>query len=192
MAPSLALVLAYAENRLYRFVAAQHRCDSYFGGPISVQVRGKKHGPDPLHQVVYLSAIDIPLLPKHFFGLPLLYGLRYSGCCLQYTLPSIEEVRLVEMTPTRSSKNWPYQHYPPILPSVQLALADCTRCSWRKFTELLDNAPATMPCDVYVVVPPPFAIGVSLWGRDGDDEGTYLAWEYCAESNSVRAYNRCS
>jgi hypothetical protein len=157
-----------------------------------MQVRGKAHGPEPLHQLVHLSPTDVPILRKHHLHLPLLYGMRFDGCRLKYRLKSFQEIEILDIHPKKSSKDWPYSDYPRHLPYIQLELRDSTRCTWRKFSAPFANAPDKLPCDIFVAVPSPPNIGVSLWGRDGDLELVNIVWEFDAESNVVSAYNICT
>jgi hypothetical protein len=192
MTPPQPLVFIHAANTVHRFVASPQECSSYFGGPLELDVRGKKPGPAPLHQIANISAADIPVLKKHHFSLPLLYGMQFDGCSLKYHFDSISTVKLLEFEPSRSEKDWPYPHYPPHLPYIQLALASTERCSWTKFANAFPNLPEKMPATLVAVVPPPMNIGMSLWGRSGDEEGVCLVWEVDAEEQIVRGYNVCT
>ena len=187
------LVLVYAGGRKYQFVAVDVLRSSYFGGPLSAKVTGIPHGPRMLHQIAFVSAADIPILREHFVSLPLLYGMQFDGCSLTYRLTTaLEEIEVTKLEPTTSSDSWPYPNYPAHLPYYQLAIAEATDCSWKDFSDSLPNAPSTQRGTVYAVVPPPMTIGFSLWGRDGDDEGVHLAWEFDAKSRVVTAYNLCT
>jgi hypothetical protein len=155
-------------------------------------VRGKAHGPEALHQFVVLSPRDVPLLREAHVHLPLFYGVRFDGCRLKYRLKSFQEIEVLSITPKKSSDDWPYPDYPKRLPYVQLELSKSTRCSWEKFAAPLGNAPDEMPCDVFVAVPPPNNIGMSLWGRHGDLNFVNVVWEFDGKSMTVNAYNICS
>lgn len=186
-----ALVHVYAQGKHCRFVASEKLSNSYFGGPLSIQVGGKAHGPDALHQFVVLSPSDIPLLRECHLHLPLLYGMRFSDCRLRYHLKSFQEIDVLEINPKKSSHDWPYPNYPKYLPYIQLELTDSTSCTWEKFSEPFANAPEKLPGDLFAVVPPPATMGVSLWGRNGDLEFVNVVWEFDAKSKTVTAYNIC-
>jgi hypothetical protein len=184
------LVHVYAQDRHYQLVATETRAHSYFGGPHEMQIGGKACGPAAMHHFVLLSPTDIPLLREHHLHLPLLFGMQFDGCRLKYHLKSFREIVILDIAPKKSSKDWPYPEYPRYLPYVQLEVRESRRCTWRKFSDPLPNAPNQMPCDVFVAVPPPTNIGMSLWGPTGNDS-VHVVWEFYAESKIVRAYSIC-
>ena len=192
MKESPSLVHVYAEDTHYQFAATTELADSYFGGPHSMRVRGVEHGPEAIHQMVLLSPTDIPLLRRHHMCLPLLYGMRFSGCRMKYCITSFENIEILEISPEKSSSSWPYPDYPKHLPYVQLELKGSASATWQEFAEQFPNAPEEMLCDVFIAVPPPGNIGISLWGRDGDLGLVNVVWEFDANSKTVRAYNICT
>ncbi len=170
--PSEPLVLAFHAERLYTFVRAPRHSPSAFGGPLPADISGRPFGPKPLHRIACLGGWHIPALNQnHLFELPLIYGLYYSGCCIDYRVAYGRKVELTGIAPAASSDDWPYPHFPPLLPYVPLRLDDTPRpASYDEFAARFPNMPARPPAELIVAVPPPAAVGLSLWGAgDGDD-----------------------
>jgi hypothetical protein len=180
----------------YEFARAHQYSPTVFGGPGEIVLGGVRHGPAPLHFIGRVSAVHVPILAEQrpLFGLPLLYGMRYSGCRLSYRLDrrSDRKVSLTSLTPRRSSRDWPYEHYPSLLPYVPLEIKQRRRMSYRAFARKYPNLANTQPASLVVVVPPPFSIGVSLWGPVGDAEEVTIVFECDVSRNTVEAYNICT
>ena len=140
--------------------------------------------------------MHLPILAEQrpLFELPLLYGMQYSGCCLSYRLGlrSDRKVSLTSITPRRSSRGWPYEHYPTLLPYVPLSIKQRRRMSYRAFARGYPNLSNTQPASLVVVVPPPSSIGVSLWGPVGDAEEVTIVFECDVARETVKAYNICT
>jgi hypothetical protein len=190
------LITAYAEGVAYTFTPGLQYSPSVFGGPGEVAWRGLRHGPEPLHFIGRLSNFHLPILARveHYFDLPLLYGMRYSGCCLTYQVApnSDSQLNLKALTPRRSSKDWPYEQYPPLLPYIPLRVGRRRRITYRAFARRYPNLADTQPATLVVVVPAMFNIGVSLWGRWGDGEGVTIVFECDVARRTVKAYNVCT
>ena len=110
---------------------------------------------------------------------------------MKYCITSFKDVEILEISPKKSTDSWPYPHYPEHLPYVQLEVNGSAHSTWQEFTERFPNSPEEMACDVFVALPPPGDIGISLWGRDGDLGLVNVIWEFDAKSKTVVAYNLC-
>lgn len=188
------LLFAYHDGTAYAFAGARGHASSSFGGPLEIDLGGVAHGPRPLHQIARLSSDHLPVLgaPTNWFELPLIYGLCYDGCRLEYRVDASGDVELLDLDPTRSSDDHPYVGYPSLLPYVPLALAATTRASYAEFANRLASMPPAQPSELVVAIPPPATLGVSLWGRFGDAEGVTIVFECDPSARIVRAYNACS
>jgi hypothetical protein len=156
-----------------------------------------RHGPAPLHFIGRLAAIHLPILAKVKppLDLPLLYGLRFSGCHMSYSLGSGRDpahIKLTAITPRRSVPDWPYEHYPVLLPYIPLRVSRPHHLSYRAFANRYDNMSVKQPAPLIVTVPPPFDIGLSLWGPMGDAENVTMVFECNLAARIVTAYNVCT
>jgi hypothetical protein len=190
--PSEPLVFAFHEKRLYTFERAFQHTQSVFGGLMPANISGRPFGPKPLHRIACLSGWHIPALNEHHLvELPLIYGMYYSGCQIEYRL-NFSQVELLGIDPPSSTDDWPYLNFPPLLPYVPLRLDDTSRpASYDEFAARFPNMPERQPADLVVAVPPPATVGVSLWGI-GDGDGTTIVFECDLKRKTVRACNLTS
>ncbi len=166
------LVFAFHDSRLYTFERAERYSHSAFGGPMPT-VTGPSFGPKPLHVIATLSVWHIPAL-GNLSPLPLVYGMHYDGCQLEYRIKHSHHIELLRISPSASSEDWPYRNFPPLLPYVPLRLSDtAARVSYEEFAVRFPNMPEKQSADLVVAVPPPATIGVSLWGG-GDGDGVTI------------------
>jgi hypothetical protein len=173
------------------FGRADAAARSRFGGPIVHRLSGAPFGPRPLHQIAFVDLADVPSVPSTpVAGLPLLYGLCFDGCDLDYRVTQ-DEVDLAFVTPDRSNDDWPYENYPLALPSVPLAPVERRQQSWQDFREWVPNLNERESSKVTLIVPPPSDLGFSLWGPAGDAEGVTLVFQYSPADARVRAFNVC-
>ena len=94
--PDEPLVFAFHDDRLYTFERAPRYSPSVFGGPLNTKISGQPFGPKPLHLVASLCGWHIPALSENYLiELPLIYGLHYSGCQLDYRLAFTHQVELL-------------------------------------------------------------------------------------------------
>jgi hypothetical protein len=166
------LVFAFHDDRLYTFERAPRHSASVFGGPLTATISGPPFGPKPLHLIACLGGWHVPALNRHYLvELPLIYGLHYTGCRIDYRVELYGKVELLSIDPAASSDDRPYPHFPPLLPYVPLRLDDTPRpASYAEFAARFPNMPGRQPAEMIVAVPPPAAVGLSLWGEgDGDD-----------------------
>lgn len=184
------LVFAFHESKLYTFERAPRFSPSVFGGPLNASVSGQSFGPRPLHLIACLGGWHIPALnPNHLFELPLIYGLQYDGCRLDYRVELGHTVELLGIAPASSLDDWPYPNFPPLLPYMPLRLDDTPRStSYDEFAQRFPNMPRHQAAELVVAVPPPAAAGVSLWGA-GDAEDTTIVFECDLKKKTVSAYN---
>ena len=135
----------------------------------------------------------IPALNGHrLVELPLLYGLHYDGCQLDYRINIGHHVEVLAITPATSLDDWPYPNFPPLLPYMPLRLDDTfRRVSYDEFAGRFPNMPAKQSADLMVAVPPPATIGLSLWGG-GDGDGVTILFECDLKENRVSATNMTS
>jgi len=184
------LVFAFHDDRLYTFERAPRYSPSVFGGPLPAEISGPPFGPRPLHLIACLGGWHIPALNRHHLvQLPLIYGLHYSGCCIDYRVEYVHKVELLAIAPAASSDDWPYPHFPPLLPYVPLRLDDTPRpTSYDEFAARFPKMPARQAAELIVAVPPPAAVGVSFWGA-GDGEETTIVFECDLRRKTVSACN---
>ena len=185
------LVLAYHEGTVFPFEQARTHSGSVFGGPLEAKLSGIEHGPKPLHMIARLSSHHLPALKGFLFDIPLLYGMCYDGCSIEYRVDTVGDIELLELSPTQSSDDWPYLHFPPLLPYVPLQLGKARRCSYAEFAQVFPNMPDEQPSELVVAVPPPATLGVSLWGSSGDPENVTILFECDLSDRVVSASNRC-
>lgn len=188
--PGDPLIFAFHDDRLYTFERSPRHSPSAFGGPLTAMISGPPFGPKPLHRIACLGGWHIPALNRHHLvELPLIYGLHYSGCRIDYRVEYGHKVELLGIKPAASSDDWPYPHFPPLLPYVPLRLDDTPRShSYREFAARFPNMPARQPAELIVAVPPPAAVGVSLWGA-GDGGDTTIVFACDLERKTVSAGN---
>ena len=184
------LVYAFHDDRLYTFERTPRYSPSVFGGPLAATISGPPFGPKPLHLIACLGGWHIPALNhNHLFELPLIYGLQYDGCSLNYRVEYGHKVELLGIQPATASNDWPYPNFPPLLPYVPLRLDDTPRAtSYDAFAERFPNMPEKQPAELVVVVPPPADVGVSLGGA-GDGDDTSIVFACNLEKKTVSACN---
>jgi hypothetical protein len=185
------LVFAFHDGRLYTFERAETWSASHFGGPLPYTITGKSFGPKPLHAIVTLGSRHIPALDRPYLSqLPLVYGMHYDGCELEYRVNFSHDIEVLRTVPATSSDNWPYASFPPLLPYMPLRLSDTPRLtSYEEFASRFPNMPETQAAELIVAVPPPATIGLSLWG-DGDGDDVTIVFECDLDDRLVSATNR--
>jgi hypothetical protein len=190
--PNEPLVFAFHADRLYTFEPAPRHSPSAFGGPLPAAITGRPFGPKPLHLIARLAGWHIPALSQNFlFELPLIYGMNYDGCWLDYRLDH-HKVELTAIEPAVSSDDWPYANYPPLLPYVPLRLDDTPRVeSYDNFAARFPNMPERPPAELIVAVPPPASIGVSFWAA-GDPDDITIVFACDLKRRTVNACNLTS
>ncbi len=186
--PEEPLVFAFHDGRLYTFGRAARHSPSVFGGPLAAAVCGRRFGPKPLHLIACLGGWHIPALNQHhLIELPLIYGLHYDGCRLDYRVELAHRVELLGLAPAASSDDRPYRHFPALLPYVPLRLDDTPRAaSYGEFAARFPNMPERQPAELIVAVPPPAGIGLSLWGP-GDGDGVTIVFACDLQRKTVSA-----
>jgi hypothetical protein len=140
--------------------------------------------------IARLSVVDLSGPKRPLFDIPLIYGMCYEGCEVEYRVDG-NHVEIRRMIPAESSDHWPYLHYPALLPYVPLRLAETRHCSWAEFAEPFRNTPELQPTDLVAVVPAPATMGVSLWGSGGDGD-VILLFACDLADRVVYASSRCS
>jgi hypothetical protein len=187
------LVFAFHDDKLYTFERTDQHSASVFGGPLHAKIIGRPFGPKPLHLIAHLRSWHLPVLGERFvFDLPLIYGMHYDGCELSYRIAKAHEIELLHIKPAESSDDWPYPHFPPLLPYLPLRLDDTPRLeSYNSFAQRFPNMPWPQPAELVVAVPAPATIGLSLWGG-GDGDDVTIVFECDLTKKEVRAYNMTS
>jgi hypothetical protein len=185
------LVLAYCNDTVFSFERADERSASVFGGPM-VELSGVVHGPRPLHMIARLSAEHLPTLPQQRpFDIPLIYGMCYDGCRLEYRIGGVGKIELLKLRPAQSSDDWPYLNFPSLLPYLPLRIGATHRSSYAEFAQAFPNMPTMQPAELVVAVPSPATLGISLWGDWAGDDVTIL-FECDLADRVVYASNICS
>jgi len=182
----------YHLGKLFVYERTDGWAPSYFGGPAGVRITGVRRGSKSLHHVLTLSCVDIPVLERAYLPLPLFYGFCYSGCTLMYRLTT-SKATITQLDPRESTAEWPYRHYPDLLPYFSMKIARVRRCSFRDFCKLSPQRDYSVAeTSLIVVVPPIPNLGVSLWGPMGDGEGVQVVFEYDVGNRTIRAFNQCT
>ena len=90
---------------------------SFFGGGYEKEISGLSYGPRNLHHIFTLNGnCCAPIRKTRILdGIPLLYGLCFSGCRIAYRF-DLSGVDILDMAPRESSVSWPYENYPDELP----------------------------------------------------------------------------
>lgn len=183
------LVLAYYDGTIFSFERSRKHSESVFGGPMNTELSGIEHGPKPLHMIARLAREHFAASTQnHLFDIPLLYGMCYDGCSIKYRVDVVGNIKLLELTPTQSTEDWPYLYFPPLLPFVPLQIGDTRRSSYAEFAQAFPNMPDQQPTELVVTVPPPATLGVSLWGV-GDDDNVTILFECDLSDRVVYASN---
>jgi hypothetical protein len=176
-------------------IALGDRYRHTFGGPLDLSVRGFPTNRRPLHRLLTLDLRDSRLnisLPGATM-LHLLYGFAYDCCLLDYQVVSDSEVRVIEMTPRRPTRNWPYEDYPEHYAVRPVALRDRKPISDKNMTRLTwQGLDAEAAEQLVIVVRPSNSFGVSLWGESGDAEEVEVIFRVSPETGRVSASNQCT
>jgi hypothetical protein len=189
------IVVAWQGGLWQGSIAQGKRYRHTFGGPLDLLVRGSTRKRRPLHRLLTIDLHDRRLsVPLPNAGLlPLLYGFAYSGCVLDYQVVSDAEVRVIELTPSIPSKDWPYKNYPEHFGAKPVALGERQRISRKALTKLtwqgLDDEAAD---ELVVVVRPSQCFGISLWGESGDREEVEVIFRVQPETGRVSVSNQCT
>jgi hypothetical protein len=184
------LIFAFHDGTLYTFERADRHTASVFGGPLDAKISGRPFGPKPLHRIACLGGWHIPALNRYeLVELPLVYGLYYDGCRLDYRVHYGHSIELLGIEPASSSDDWPYPGFPPLLPFLPLRLDDtCRRVGYDEFAARFPNMPEKQSADLIVAVPPPATIGLSFWGA-GDGEGVTILFACNLKERTVSVTN---
>ena len=186
------LVVAYHSGMVVSFEARVSTAARLLAGPLKSVSR--ERGTADGRCIVWrcLRSMNCRSCGAHKYSteLPLVYGLSYSGCVIKYRVKSAGEIELLELTPSKSSDDFPYENYPLILPHVSLKVAETRSCTYHDFAQQFANTPEEEPAELIVAIPPPATIGVSLWGRWGDAEGVTVVFE-CGLGDPVVAHATC-
>jgi hypothetical protein len=173
------LVLAYYDGTIFSFERAQSHSPSVFGGPMMANVSGIEHGPKPLHMIARLARVHFsPPSESHLFDVPLINGMCYDGCSVEYRVDDVGNIEVLRLSPTQSSDNWPYLHYPLLLPYIPLQIGDTRRCSYTEFAEPFPNMPDQQQSELVVVVRHP-----QHWESHCGAPGTSTT--YSSSSNAI-------
>ncbi len=185
--------VAYFRGTAYFFAPAETYSSTYFGGPSDVELIGKPSDSAPLHHVLTISSALVPALGEfNFLSLPLFYGLRYSGCSLVYRMPNGSDCEITNLEPNSSSEDFPYKHYPVLLPYVPLRVERSVPFTPEMFSGLANQEVEIRQMTMTVIVPPIYIGGVSLWGPAGDAEGVQIIFECDFRTKMIRASNQCT
>ena len=189
------LVFAYHNGTLFSFERAYRHSASEFGGPLGVKLSGIDYGPKRIHFIARLAAAHLRPMPLgtpergKLFDVPLIYGMCFDGCNIEYHVDLKGNIEIHEMRPTESSDDWPYRNYPLLLPYLPLQIGETRNCSYAEFAQRFVNMPELQPTDLVVAVPAPATLGVSLWGRWTTE--VTIVFECDLSDRVVSAYNIC-
>jgi hypothetical protein len=205
---ALSWPVVYAGGKVLRFAPADDFGGAYFGGPLEQSFAGQSFGPEPLHRVFTFSPAGLPQPAGHNLQgrLSLFYGLRFSGCDLRYKVPVMDGVNaqyvqdysqavsVEHISPAESSSDWPYTGYPLLLPYIPLKEQSRTEVGPEDFSEhyTWQGLEGFTGDELVVVVPAIARLGVSMWGRSGDDEAVQIIFRYSYRTRLVHATNQCT
>lgn len=197
----------FSGGTVVHFEPAEDLGEAYFGGPLEQAFDGEPFGPAPLHRIFTFSPAGVPQPAGHNLQgfLSLFYGMRFSGCELRYSVATTSGVnaqyirdsaartRVTSISPAQSCDDWPYADYPRLLPYVPLREASRHSIESGRFAELytwqgLEDFSAD---ELVVVVPAVARLGVSMWGRSGDQEAAILVFRYRYLTHEVHASSQC-
>ena len=196
------LLRAYYRQQLHEYDLSDRHNGSTFGGPCSTPIYGDVPNAEYLHQVAMISGTQRPdYVSQSLQNLPLLYGLRFSGCDLSYRLVAgaiphegreilYRGVEILELYPDQPDDDWPYPNFPTYLPYWPIERKVSRPCSWNEFAEEIFDVREDPPSQLIFAMSPPTKLGVSLWGLDGDLEGVEIIWEVDTETQHVLVRNR--
>jgi len=184
---------AFYQGRVVTFKSSLRMATSYFGGPGQFVIRGKKHGPRPLHHIVTLWIRDIEVPCSHGFVIPFFYGLSFEGCDLEYKRVAHSAIEVTEISPSKSSHDWPYDNYPYQLPYIRLEVREKHECSLSEFSDsVMQGIKTVADAELIVVVPANPELRMSIWGPAGDAEQVQMVFRYDTGSCVTRAYSACT
>jgi hypothetical protein len=185
------LVIIYHDGTVTPLLRSLEHSVSVYGGPLEAKVHVITLS-QPLHHIATISHNHLAALgaPRYLLELPLVYGLFYDGCTLQYTFER-NDLTVESLEPSEPTKGWPYTDYPVLLPYAPLEVGSKQQECWEQFRRRAPNLPETQPAEVIVLVPPPATLGFSMWGRGGDGEGVMLVFECSLEEKRIVSYNLC-
>lgn len=186
------LVVIYHDGTVTPLVRSDEHSLSVFGGPLEAEVHGMRSA-KPLHHIATVNHNQLQVLgaPQYVWEVPLVYGLFYSGCALEYTFER-GAIAVQSVEPKEPTENWPYANFPVLLPYVPLEVGSEMAESWEQLSRRAPNLPEEQPSEVVVLVPPPATVGLSSWGRGGDAESVTIVFECSLKEKHVAAYNICS
>jgi hypothetical protein len=189
------IIIAWQGGLWQGSIALGDRYRHTFGGPLDLSVRRFPTNRRPLHRLLTLDLRDSRLnisIPGATM-LHLLYGFAYDCCLLDYQVVSDSEVRVIEMTPRRPTRNWPYEDYPEHFAVRPVALRDRKPISDKQMTRLTwQGLDAEAAEQLVIVVRPSNSFGVSLWGESGDAEEVEVIFRVSPETGRVSASNQCT
>ena len=199
--------IMFTGGMLVRYEPCQGSGVAYVGGPLEQRFVGRKFGDEPLHRVFSFTPGVLPQPSGHYLQgrLGFFYGLRYDGCHLRYLVPvqlgvnaqfvqESDPIKVLTIQPKSSSSDWPYDDYPRLLPYVPLkevsrkpidAQTFAATYSWQGIDDLSEN-------ELVVVVPTMPNLGISLWGRRGEDAAVQIIFRFNYLTNEVSVITQCA
>jgi len=106
--------------------------------------------------IARLDAEHLPTLTqRQLSDIPLIYGMCYDGCRVEYRVGGIGKVELLKLTPMQSSDDWPYPNFPSLLPYLPLRIGATRQSSYAEFAQAFFNMPTVQPSELVVAVPSP-------------------------------------
>lgn len=186
------LAVVYHSGTVTPLVQSLRHSTSWFGGPLEREVTGENLA-KPLHHLatIHLSHFNAHGAPRSVWQLPLVHGLFYDSGLLRYDFKDSRSISITSGVLGEPTPNWPYRGYPELLPFIPMEAGMPVKESWEAFCERAPNLPGEQPSEMIVLIPPPAAIGFSMWGRSGDAEGVTLVFECDLKTQAVTTYNVC-
>ena len=191
----------YFRGQVTTFKRSEQTSKSYFGGPGKASVQGIQYGPQPLHHIATISTAHLGLSDSKFGDtIPFYYGMCFGGCELTYKLPvytmavaCAPTIKITKLHPTESSKAWPYEDYPRLLPYLPLEIKKRITMPLQTFSNsVMQGIDDLSDDELILVVPPNPMMGVTLWGPDGDAEEVQIIFRYNSKTGTLVAQNACT
>jgi hypothetical protein len=194
------LPFIYVGNRLTVLERTSSEQDSFFGGPLELKTGSTE--PVRLHRTLticasHLSGENLPVL---LGSIPLIYAFQHEQNQIEYRLRGNEipgqgllineqAIDHLSLDTSTYSPEWPYRHYPPIFPLINLAARELGHMEPDEFRDRFLPQVEWGSTDAIVGLPTNRTLGFSMWGLEGDKQGIVLLFRVDLKDLSVVAWH---
>lgn len=180
----------YFAGKEYSLGISPRSSSTYLGGPgYDEIIEGPRYGPRRLHHVLTIKNAEFAI-PGYQFGFvtSFYYGICFEGCTMTYRRTASAAIRITDMHPRKSPKDYPYFGYPDLLPFHPLQVTETKDATTETVQESLSNTGWTVdPAKLYLAIPNSVGLGLSLWPPGEEVE---MVFEYDPENGITRACNQ--